>query len=94
MGIWAGLWSLPELSVDGDVPAYVVGRFGAIVGTPQALTPIAHGFTHFALTMHPLRVPVVDWPASAQMPGVGWFTREAAIAAAVPAPIRRLLQRT
>jgi A/G-specific adenine glycosylase len=93
VGIWAGLWSLPELPLDGDVPAYVVGRFGASVGTPQTLTPIAHGFTHFALTMHPLRVSVVDWPASAQTPGVGWFTREAAIAAAVPAPIRRLFER-
>ncbi|MGA8034023.1 MAG: NUDIX domain-containing protein, partial [Casimicrobiaceae bacterium] len=93
VGIWAGLWSLPELSVDGDVPAYVVGRFGVMAGPVEALPSIDHGFTHFRLTMHPLRVPVVDWPAGAQMPGVGWFTREAAIAAAVPAPIRRLFER-
>jgi hypothetical protein len=45
------------------------------------------------LTMHPLRIPIVNWPEGAQMPGIEWFTREAAIAAAVPAPIRRLLAR-
>jgi hypothetical protein len=42
--------------------------------------------------MHPLRLPAVDWPAGVRMPGIEWFTREAAIAAALPAPIRKLLQ--
>ena len=93
VGIWAGLWSLPELPVDGDLAAYVGGRFGVVAGPVEPLPAIDHGFTHFALTMHPLRVPVADWPAGAQMPGVEWFTREAAIAAAVPAPIRRLFER-
>jgi A/G-specific adenine glycosylase len=93
LGIWGGLWSLPEMPVAGDVSAHIVSQFGAITGVAQALPPIAHGFTHFALTMHPLRLPVVDWPAAVQMPGVEWFTREAAIAAALPAPIRKLLQK-
>ena len=92
LGIWGGLWSLPEMPVAGDVSAHVASRFGAITGAVQVLPPIAHGFTHFALTMHPLRLPVVDWPAGVRMPGIEWFTREAAIAAALPAPIRKLLQ--
>ncbi|MGE5088126.1 MAG: A/G-specific adenine glycosylase [Candidatus Levyibacteriota bacterium] len=93
LGIWAGLWSLPELSVDADPSAYVVGRFGAEAGTADALPPIVHGFTHYTLTMHPMRIPVTRWPAQVQLPGVEWFARDAAIAAAVPAPIRKLLQR-
>ena len=93
VGIWGGLWSLPELPVAGDVAAHMVSQFGATTGVAQALPPIAHGFTHFALTMHPLRLPVVDWPADVRMPGIEWFTREAAIAAALPAPIRKLLQK-
>jgi A/G-specific adenine glycosylase len=93
LGIWGGLWSLPEVPVDGEVPAYIAGRFGFMAGPAEPLPSIDHGFTHFRLTMHPLRVPVVDWPAGVQMPGVEWFTPEAAVAAAVPTPIRRLLQR-
>ena len=93
LGIWGGLWSLPEMPVAGDVSAHIVSQFGAVTGVAQALPPIAHGFTHFALTMHPLRLPVVDWPAGVRMPGIEWFTREAAIAAALPAPIRKLLQK-
>ena len=57
LGIWGGLWSLPEMPVAGDVSAHIVSRFGAVTGVAQALPPIAHGFTHFALTMHPLRLP-------------------------------------
>ena len=91
-GIWGGLWSLPEMPVTGDASAHVVSRFGAIAGAAKALPPIVHGFTHFTLTMHPLRLPVVDWRAGLREPGIEWFTREAAIAAALPAPIRKLLQ--
>jgi len=94
LGIWAGLWSLPEVAVDDDVPARVVARFRAAPGPVEPLPAIDHGFTHFLLTMHPLRVPLRDWPPGAGAPGIQWFTREAAMAAALPAPIRKLLERT
>ncbi len=93
LGIWGGLWSLPELAVDGDVAAYVASRFNATAGVPRALPPLAHAFTHFALTMHPVSVSVAQWSRRIQAPGIEWFTREAALAAALPAPIRKLLQR-
>ena len=57
-----------------------------------ALAPIAHGFTHFALTLHPQRMRVRDWPATAESPGRMWLGRDDALGAALPAPIRKLLQ--
>ncbi|MDE2002537.1 MAG: A/G-specific adenine glycosylase [Betaproteobacteria bacterium] len=92
LGIWGGLWSLPEMPMVADPAAAIASRFGASAGAAQALPPIVHGFTHFTLTMHPLRIAVVDWPGGVRMPGLQWFTREAAIATALPAPIRKLLQ--
>ncbi len=92
LGIWGGLWSLPEMPMVVDPAAAIASRFGATAGAAQALPPVVHGFTHFALTMHPLRVAVVAWPAGVRMPGIEWFTPQAAIAAALPAPIRKLLQ--
>jgi len=92
LGIWGGLWSLPELPRETDVPAYVHVHLAAKTGTLQWLPPLTHGFTHFALTMHPVRVEVLGWPLDARMLGVEWFARDAALAAAIPSPIRKLLR--
>jgi len=92
LGIWGGLWSLPELPRETDVTAYVGVHLAATTGTLQWLPPLTHGFTHFALTMHPVRVEVLGWPLDARMPGVEWFARDAALAAAIPSPIRKLLR--
>jgi len=92
VGIWSGLWSLPELSRETDVATHVSVHLRAEGGAPQRLPVLHHGFTHFALAIHPVRVTVVRWPLDARMPGAEWFDRHAAIAAAIPAPIRRLLR--
>ncbi len=91
-GIWAGLWSLPELAPDDDVAEYCRRRLALdhfAIG--DALPPIEHGFTHFRLTLHPLRVAVAGASAGAEAPGRSWLPHDAAIGAALPAPIRKLL---
>jgi A/G-specific adenine glycosylase len=55
------------------------------------LDPIEHGFTHYHLTIHPRRVAVREWPPRAEAPGHLWLTRDDALAAALPAPIRKLI---
>jgi A/G-specific adenine glycosylase len=90
-GIWAGLWSLPEIDLDADVGRHCKARFLASVRVGAALPPIEHGFTHFSLTIHPQRVAVRRWPLRAEAPGLLWLTRDDALAAALPAPIRKLL---
>jgi len=90
-GIWAGLWSLPEVDVDTDVARHCMARFHASVNVGETLPPIAHGFTHFNLTIHPQRVAVRRWPLRAEAPGLLWLTRDDALGAALPAPIRKLL---
>ena len=91
LGIWGGLWSLPELSLDADVAAAVRTRFELAAGDAQDLPPLRHGFTHFGLTLHPRRVRVRD-TARAEQPGHVWLTRDDALGAALPAPIKRLLR--
>jgi A/G-specific adenine glycosylase len=91
LGIWGGLWSLPEAPCGADVPALIAARFNAVAEEPCALPAIVHGFTHFSLTMHPVQLRIAHWPATLNMAAVDWFTPAAAMAAAVPSPIRRLL---
>jgi A/G-specific adenine glycosylase len=91
-GIWSGLWSLPELPVDADVTEALRGRFGIEAGAIDALAPIVHGFTHFTLTLHPLRIAVRRWRPRAESPDCFWLARDDAMSAALPAPIKRLVR--
>jgi len=91
-GVWSGLWSLPEAALEDDVCNVVRARFGADAEPGVALAPITHGFTHFTLTLHPERVAVSAWPSRAEAPGHVWLTREDALSAALPAPIKRLVR--
>jgi len=92
LGVWGGLWSLPELPRDADIASHVGIKLAMMPGELRRLPPLTHTFTHFALTMYPVRVQVARAPLAVRMPGVEWFARDAALAAAIPAPIRKLLQ--
>jgi len=91
-GIWGGLWSLPEVSIDDDVATAVLTRFGVAADVRGELPQIEHGFTHFALTLHPQRVAVGRWPPRAEAPGLVWLARDDALGAALPAPIKKLVR--
>jgi A/G-specific adenine glycosylase len=92
LGIWGGLWSLPEIALDDDARVFARRRFDAEATVRVDLAPIQHGFTHFALTLHPQRVDVASWPSRAEMPSHVWLTRDDALNAALPSPIRKLLR--
>ena len=91
VGVWAGLWSLPEIDVEANVARYCKVRFASNVLPGDELDPIEHAFTHFRLTIQPQRVAVRTWPTRAKAPGLVWLNRDDALAAALPAPIRKLL---
>ena len=91
LGIWGGLWSFPEIAVDADVAAAIRARFGVGAAVTGELPPLLHTFTHFALTIHPRRVAVDAWPALAEAPDHVWLTPVDARAAALPAPIRKIV---
>jgi len=91
IGIWAGLWSLPELAPDTDVVAHCKARFAAEVAPGAPLPAIEHGFTHFRLTLHPQPCAVHTWPRRAEEPGLVWLPLADVGGAALPAPIKKLL---
>jgi A/G-specific adenine glycosylase len=91
-GIWAGLWSLPELAPGLDVVAHCRARFAAEVAPGAPLPAIEHGFTHFRLTLNPQPCAVSRWPLRAEEPGLLWLPLAEAAGAALPAPIKKLLR--
>ena len=93
-GVWAGLWSLPEF----DSPATFQGASAAWPGHGESLPSFTHTLTHLDWTLHPVnwRLPdrlgalrrdalVRAWPSGR------WFGIDEALAAGLPAPLRKLL---
>ena len=92
-GIWGSLWTLPQAD-DGDAArtwfdAQLRGNFG----DGESLPAITHAFSHFKLTLQPLR-----WRGVAAREHVRdnddlrWVPREQWVTLGIPAPIRSLLE--
>ena len=90
IGIWGGLWAFPEAPVR-HLAAYCRRSFGCEIASRTPLEPREHGFTHFRLRIRPLLCRVSQGPVL-NAPGRRWFTVDEAAAAAVPAPVRKLVQ--
>jgi len=91
-GIWGGLWSLPEAEIDADPASICRDRFGA---EPRQCTPLPalnHGFTHFRLRIHPVRIDVARARKQSSEPGHIWLALDDARGAALPVPVRRILE--
>ena len=91
-GIWGSLWTLPQAD-DADAArtwfdAQLRGDFSAC----ETLPAIAHAFSHFKLSLHPLR-----WRGVAAREHVRdnddlrWVARDEFATLGIPAPIRKLL---
>ena len=91
-GIWGGLWSFPEIECDADAAAICARRYGAEVEAQDALPLIAHGFTHFHLDILPLPLRVRRWPRTVAEPGLIWLSLAEAESAAIPKPVRQIIQ--
>lgn len=94
VGVWAGLWSLP----DAESAAAWLARAQAWPGRGAALPVVEHALTHFDWRLEPLRWTLpARLPAAARraieadLPAGRWVARDDALALALPAPVRRLL---
>jgi len=96
-GIWGSMWSLPEHADQDAARAWLATQVDADFDHAEPLAPVAHGFTHYRLLIHPLR-----WrgASASHTPGdnpapeahvLRWVARDALPALGLPAPIRKLL---
>lgn len=91
-GLWGGLWSLPEAAPGENLRELCLRRFGAEIAESEELPALDHAFTHFRLRIHPRRARAGTAARAAREPGTMWVNVEDALGAALPAPVRRLIQ--
>ncbi len=92
-GIWGGLWSLPEVAQDTDFQQYSRDKFGLDVELLPPLARLSHTFTHFRLHIAPQPLRVAGHRPALQLVESVWLGLEDATGAALPTPVRTLIQR-
>jgi A/G-specific adenine glycosylase len=80
IGIWGGLWSFPEVNND-DIN----------LQNASPLTKLTHTFTHFKLHIQPQLVHT-NKKTQVNEPRTIWLSLDDAIGAAIPTPVRKILQ--
>lgn len=92
-GIWASLWTLPQVDDEAAVPQWFRQHLRGDYESAQTLPPIAHAFSHYKLQLQPLR-----WRDTALQARIGdnddlrWVARGDLVSLGIPAPIRKLLE--
>lgn len=84
-GIWGGLWSLPEVNDHAK-------KDGINLQNTSPLNKLTHTFTHFKLHIQPLLAHVSKQSWQAEEPRTIWLNLDDAIGAAIPTPVRKILQ--
>lgn len=59
----------------------------------ERLETFTHTFTHFKLHITPLKIQLSCKPVQAVQPGSVWLDVEEALRAAIPTPVRMLLEK-
>ena len=90
-GIWGGLLSLPELPEPHDAQLHAAQACGCAVDRLAPLAPLRHTFTHFQLTLRPWSGEARLLPHAAENSTLCWVDFDALAAAALPTPIRKIV---
>ncbi len=93
VGLWGGLWCPPQIEDGQGVPDDYVQRNGLVVSERIDLAEFTHTFTHFKLHITPVLLRVERKAMQVQQPCSVWMNVDEALGAAIPAPVRVLLER-
>jgi A/G-specific adenine glycosylase len=94
VGIWASLWSLPDAEDRNAARVWFDGWVAdRSFDAAETLDPIAHGFSHYRLTMQPIAWRGIALRDTVRDDESRWVGREDLASLGIPAPIRTLLEK-
>lgn len=92
VGIWGGLWCLPELDHADEPAATCRDRYGVDIGATEAWPGFRHSFSHFHLDIAPLQASVERVGSGVMDRGnLVWYNPASPDARGLAAPVSRLL---
>jgi A/G-specific adenine glycosylase len=91
-GIWGGLWCPPQFGDEAAARDWFL-RNGMNARNGERLATFTHTFTHFKLHITPLKIQLARKPICAAQPGSVWLDVEEALGAAIPTPVRMMLNK-
>lgn len=91
VGIWGGLWSLPEFPDAAALRAAPALHRHGLPPNTVALAPVRHVFSHYAVTATPVRCRAKTASTVADGDRERWFSRDELANIGLPQPVRRLL---
>ncbi|MBB6246176.1 A/G-specific adenine glycosylase [Rhodanobacter sp. A1T4] len=90
LGVWPGLWSLPEAA--DATTAWSTAQKLAQIDDAQTLTSFVHVFSHYRLNIEPLLFDgATAHHGIADNPQQRWCTADELVTLGLPAPVRELL---
>lgn len=94
-GIWGGLLSLPEVSMDDELGLWSERHLGFALKEQKRWPVMRHTFSHFHLDITPVVVKAIDKaPTMSVMEGAEWvWYKDGVDSGGLPAPVTRLLGR-
>ncbi|MDP2805831.1 MAG: A/G-specific adenine glycosylase [Gallionellaceae bacterium] len=91
-GIWGGLWCPPQFEDEMAAKSWFVQN-GLSASEGERLETFTHIFTHFKLHITPLKISLVVKLSCAAQSGSVWLDVSEALQAAIPTPVRTVLQK-
>jgi A/G-specific adenine glycosylase len=91
VGIWGGLYSLPEMVEGESGTQAALRRLGVALPDCREQPSVRHSFTHFTLTLTPWLIELPTQPVAAHDPALRWVDLDALETIGLPAPIFKLL---
>ncbi len=92
VGIWGGLWSLPESNEEDQLVMETEQRFQCQLSSANRLTSFRHTFSHYHLMIQPIVFAMGMTGAVAESTKYQWYSKEVALTLGLPAPVRQILE--
>jgi A/G-specific adenine glycosylase len=91
-GIWGGLWCPTQFEDEVSAKNWFE-QSGLSASEGERLETFTHIFTHFKLHITPLKISLTAKPLREEQAGSVWLNIEEALSAAIPMPVRTMLQK-
>jgi A/G-specific adenine glycosylase len=90
-GIWGGLWSLPELTMEDDIADACKQRWGVQVQSSRDGLMLRHSFSHYHFDITPCEVRCKVLTRISDDAALHWYRPEKTRRLGLATPVKRIL---